>query len=159
MSRLIPIYKDWNTDDVRPVACGSAVRRLMGRALADKIRNRVEGLTTDHQLGLKKTGYEIGVHSARHLAKLSRSKLMVILLLDFENAFNRVDRALLLELVIALVPEAAGALWWLYEKETLLMTHRGDAVICSTGVMQGCPFASISFALLVKWLVSQMTHH
>ena len=76
----------------------------MGRALADKIRHRVEGLTSDHQLGLKKTGYEIGVHSARHLAKMSRALGKVILLLDFENAFNRVDRALLLELVIALVP-------------------------------------------------------
>ena len=51
MSRLIPIYKDWHTDDLRPVASGSAIRRLMGRALAEKIRRRVEGLTEDHQLG------------------------------------------------------------------------------------------------------------
>ena len=158
MSRLVPIYKDWKTNDVRPVACGSAIRRLMGRALAEKIRRRVEGLTEDHQLGLKKTGYEIGVHSARHLAKLSPLCGKVILLLDFENAFNRVDRALLLELAIALVPEAASVLWWLYEKETLLVTNRGDQVTCSTGVMQGCPFAAIAFALVVKWLITQMTH-
>ena len=72
MSSPIPIYKDWETDDVRPIACGSAVRRLMGRALTDKIRHRVEGLTQVHQLGLKKTGYEIGKHSARHLAKMSQ---------------------------------------------------------------------------------------
>ena len=80
------------------------------------------------------------------------------MLLDFENAYNNVDRALLLELVVALVPEAANVLWWLYERETLLMTHRGDEVTCSTGVMQGCPFASIAFALVVKWLVSQMKY-
>ena len=116
MSRLIPIYKEWNTDDLRPVACGSAIRRLMGRALAEKIRPRIEGLTVDNQLGLKRSGYEIGVHSARHLAKLSRSQGKVILLLDFKNTFNRVDRRLLLELVIALVPEAASILWWLYER-------------------------------------------
>ena len=116
MSRLIPIYKDWETDDVRPVASGSSVRRLLGRAIAEKIRRRVEGLTDDHQLGLKQTGYEIGVHSARHLAKKCRLSGYVMLLLDFENAFNRVDRALLLQLVIALVPEAANAFWWLYEK-------------------------------------------
>ena len=79
MSRLIPIYKDWETDDVRPVACGSAVRRLMGMALAEKIRRRVEGLTEDHQLGLKKTGYEIGIHSARHLVRDSRITGWVIL--------------------------------------------------------------------------------
>ena len=58
-------------------------------------------MTRDHQLGLKKTGYEIGIHSARHLGKRSRSSGNVILLLDFENAFNLVDRALLLELVVA----------------------------------------------------------
>ena len=38
------------------------------------------------------------------------------------------------------------------------MTNRGDKVNCSTGVMQGCPFASIAFSLVVKWLVSQFTH-
>ena len=154
MSRLIPIYKDWDTDDVRPVACGSAVRRLMGRALAEKIRRRVEVLTEDHQLGLKKTGYEIGIHSARHLAKKCRTNGNVILLLDFENAYNRSDRALMLDLVVALVPEASSVLWWLYERETMLITHRGDEVTCSTGVMQGCSFACIAFALLEKSLVS-----
>ena len=90
MSRLIPIYKDWTTNDVRPVASGSALRRLLGRALAEKIRKRVEGLTEDHQLGLRKTGYEIGIHSARHLAKKSRLSGKVIFLLDFETAFDHV---------------------------------------------------------------------
>ena len=83
---------------------------------------------------------------------------MVICLIDFENAFNCVDRALLLELVVALVPEAASVFWWLYENETMLITDRGDKVTCSTGVMQGCSFASIAFALVVKWLVSLMNH-
>ena len=125
----------------------------MGRALAEKIRRRVEGLTEDHQLGLKRTGYEIGIHSARYLAKRCQLSGLVILLIDFENAFNRVDRNLLLELVIALVPEAANVFWWLYEKETILMTNRGDEITCSTGVMQGCSFAAIAFALVIKWLV------
>ena len=38
------------------------------------------------------------------------------------------------------------------------MTHSGDKVNCSTGVMQGCPFAAIAFSLVVKWLVAQLTH-
>ena len=121
------------------------------------MRRRVQGLTEDNQLGLRRTGHEIGVHSARHLAKLSRSLEKVILLLDFENAFHRVDRALLLELVIALVPGAASVLWWLYERIGVNDTEK-DKVTCSTDVMQGCPFASIAFTLVVKWLVSQMTH-
>ena len=59
---------------------------------------------------------------------------------------------------LVLIPEAAKVLWWLYENETMLMTHRGDRVTCSTGVMQGWPLATIAFSLVVKWLVSQLTH-
>ena len=72
------------------------------------------------------------------------------MLIDFANAFNRVDRALLLELVVALVPEAASVFWWLYERKTMLITHMVDKVTCSTSVMQCCSFASIAFALVVK---------
>ena len=35
MSRLIPIYKDWKTDDVRPVACWSAIR-IVGQSACRK---------------------------------------------------------------------------------------------------------------------------
>ena len=42
--------------------------------------------------------------------------------------------------------------------ETIQMTQRGDEITCSTGVMQGCSFASIAFALVIKWLVAQMKH-
>ena len=117
----------------------------------------MKGLTEDHQLGLKRTGYEIAKHSARHLAKVSRSFGKVILLLDFENAYNRTDRALLLELAVALVPEAAGVLWWLYERETLLMTNRGDTVTCSTGVMHGCTFAFICFSREIANFTNEST--
>ena len=81
-----------------------------------------------------------------------------MLLIDFENAYNSTDRALLLEVAIALVPEAGHMLWWLYERETELITDRGDRINCSTGVMQGCPFASIAFSLVIKWLVAQLAH-
>ena len=158
MSRLLPIYKDLKTDDVRPVACGSAVRRLLGKCLGEKIRKRVGELTKEHQLGLKRTGYEIGVHAARSLAEKCKRNGHAMLLLDFENAYNRADRALLLEIAIAVVPEAGQALWWFYERETELVTDRGDRIKCSTGVMQGCPFASLAFSLIIKWLVAQLTH-
>ena len=96
MSRLISIYIDGHTDDVQPVACGSVIRRLMGTTLAEKIMKSVEGLTGDHYLVMKIIGYEIRIRSARHQAKLSSLTGMVFLLHDFENAFNRLDRAMLL---------------------------------------------------------------
>ena len=40
----------------------------------------------------------------------------------------------------------------------MLITHGGDRVNCSTGVMQGCPFATIAFSLVIKWLTVQLNH-
>jgi len=59
---------------------------------------------------LKNTGYEIRIRSARYLAKLSCLTGMVILLLELQNAFIRVDRAFLLEFVMSVVAEIAGVL-------------------------------------------------
>ena len=61
-------------------------------------------------------------------------------------------------MVETLVLVAASELWWLYEKETLLVTHNEAEIKCSTGVMQGCSFAPIALALVIKWLVSHLKH-
>ena len=66
----------------------------MGRPIAVKIIQGVEGLTEDHVLRI--TGYGIRIRSARLQAKLSSLTGIVILLLDLENAFNLLDRPLLL---------------------------------------------------------------
>ena len=103
-------------------------------------------------------GYEIGVHVARALANECWRTLEAILLLDFENAFNTVDRNLILLLAVAHIPEAAKLFRWLYHTETILITTEGDEVRNSAGVQQGCPLASLSFALVIKWLVEQLKH-
>ena len=38
-----------------------------------------------------KGGYEVGVHAMRELSVQARKSGMVIMLLDFANAFNTVD--------------------------------------------------------------------
>ena len=105
------MFKNHSTNDIRPICIGSSLRRLITKAYNAKLRALLESITKDHQLGIKKGGYEIGVHAARALANECKSSGEALLKLDFENAFNRVDRALLLDLVIALVPEGANVLW------------------------------------------------
>ena len=96
-------------------------------------------------MGTKRAGYEIGVHVARALAKkCSLSLIEAILLLDFENAFNTVDRNLILKMLVAHIPEAAKLFWWLYHCETDLITSTGATVTNSAGVQQGCPIASLA---------------
>ena len=68
--------------------------KAYGKAV--KIMQGVEGSTEDHHLVMRITGYGIRIRSARHQAKLNSLAGMVILFLDFENALDLDDRALLL---------------------------------------------------------------
>ena len=81
-----------------------------------------------------------------------------ILIIDIENAFNTADRNLILRLAAAHIPEAVKLFWWLYHLETILVTSSGDEVLNSAGVQQGCPMASLAFALIIKWIVEQLNH-
>ena len=84
----------------------------------------------------------------RELAKRAKVSGWVIMLLDFANAFNSVDRNLLLKLACAHCPELARLTLWLYERESLLVTTRGDTLKSSTGTQQGCTLSNPLFALM-----------
>ena len=118
MGRLIPLYKNNDSDNVRPICVSSSLRRLLTKAYSSHLKTRLEYLTESHQLGTKRAGYEIGVHVARALAEDCKLTLEAILLLDFENAFNTVDRNLILLLAVVRIPEVAQLFWWLYHMET-----------------------------------------
>ena len=158
MGRLIPLFKNNKDESIRPICVSSSLRRLLTRAYNTHLKASLESITESHQLGTKRAGYEIGVHAARALALRCRSTKEAILLLDFENTFNTADRNLILKLAVAHIPEAARILWWLYHAETKLFISTGEEVTNSAGVQQGCPLASLAFALVIKWLVEQLNH-
>ena len=71
----------------------------------------------------------------RSLSELARSTGEGIPLLHFANAFNTVDRNLMMSLTAKLCPELTNLTWWLYKLEPRLVTTRGDVVRSSTGVL------------------------
>ena len=99
-----------------------------------------------------KGGYEIGIHSMREHAKRAAKTGEVVLLLDFQNAFNSVDRNLMLRLCAAHLPELAKLAFWIYENEPNLSTSNGKAVKSSTGTQQGCMMSNPLFALVIAWI-------
>ena len=153
--RWIPLFKNNQDERVRPICVGSSLRRLLTKAYNSHLKSRLETITESHQLGTKRAGYEIGVHAARAIANKCRENGCAILIIDIENAFNTADRNLILKLLAAHIPEAAKLFWWLYHLETTLITSNGDEVLNSAGVQQGCPLASLAFALVIKWLMEQ----
>ena len=150
--RLIGLYKNEAKTDIRPIVVGSALRRLICKAFAREVRNKLHALVSNHQLGVLQGGYEVGVHTMRKLVEQCKESGEVIMVLDFKNAFNSCDRNLMLQLVAAHVPELARLVQWLYQNESHLVTSRGDTVLSSSGTQQGCALSNILFALVMQYL-------
>ena len=108
-----------------------------------------------HSLVLK-GGYEVGVHAMRSLRLEAAQKGEGILLLDFANAFNTVDRNLMISLAARLCPELTNLSWWLYKLEPCLVTSRGDVIRSSSGTQQGCPLSNPLFALTMQFIAEKL---
>ena len=88
MGRLIPLFENNKDESIRPICISSSLRRLITKAYNRHLKASLESITKSHQLGVKRAGYEIGLHAARALAIRCLRTVEAILLLDFENAFN-----------------------------------------------------------------------
>ena len=90
------------------------------------------------------------------LASWAEERKEVILLLDFANAFNTVDRNLMLKLACAYCSELAKLTIWLYEREPLLVTTRADTLKSSTGTKEGFTLSNHLFALTIEYIASKI---
>ena len=117
---------------------------------------RINNLVKETQLGVLKAGYEIGVHAMRSLSKEASQSGEGILLLDFANAFNTVDRNLMISLAASNCPELANLTWWLYKLKPWLRTTRGDVIHSSTGTQQGCRLSNPLFALTMQFIAERL---
>ena len=113
---------------------------------------RINALVKETQLGVLKAGYEIGVHAMRSLSQEASENGEGILLLDFANAFNTVDRNLMISLTLKDCPELTNLTWWLYKLQPWLVTSRGDVIRSSTGTQQGCRLSNPLIVLTMQYI-------
>ena len=73
----------------------------------------------------------------------------LFLKVDFQNAFNTVDRAALLRQVRLRLPGLAPWAEWCYDHHSRLLFH-GEAVSSEAGVQQGDPLGPLLFALTLQ---------
>ena len=97
------------------MSVGCALRRLLTRAYCAQVRGLINAHVQATQIGVMKGGYEVGVHAMRELVAQAKRLGEVVILLDFANAFNTVDRNLMLRLTAAYCPELTNLVLWLYE--------------------------------------------
>ena len=113
---LIPFRKP--DDEVRPIADGETLRWLVGKCLArhEDVIHQLEGVFLPCQVGVEISGGAEAVsHSVSCLVEeLGHDPSLALLKVDFENAFNSVSRAALLEAVQNEFPTLAWWAWWCY---------------------------------------------
>ena len=89
---------------IRPIAVGTTLRRLITKVAFKPISRELGSLFRPHQLGYgSKGGSEAAAHAARHYLT-SDTKNKVLLKVDIKNAFNCINRDIILQKVKEKIP-------------------------------------------------------
>ena len=135
---------------LRPVACGSVLRRLAARAACAAFREDIRRGCGERQYAVgRRAGCE-QVHKAVS-ALACAAPQDVVLKFDCSNAFNTMPRQLIADAVLASAPGLAHIVFaWLSQPTTHLFWgdgRKGEPLRATWGVDQGCPLSPALFAM------------
>jgi len=135
---------------LRPIACGSVLRRLAARAVCATLREDIKQACGELQFAVgRRAGCE-QVHKALS-ALTASSPSAVVLQFDCSNAFNTMPRQRIMDAVVARLPALAPVVGtWLAQTTTHLFWgegREGKPIQATSGVDQGCPLSPALFAI------------
>ena len=93
-AKLIGLKK--NEKDVRPIAVGNCLRRLVAKSAIQTLKAEIAAYLAPHQYGVSIPG---GAEMMSHLVQMyiEQNPQYVVVKLDAKNAFNTVSRGVFLE--------------------------------------------------------------
>ena len=154
---LAPRKKDGG---VRPIAVGEVLRRLVSKCLSSVAAPLVSTILPPHQVGVGTPG---GAEAIVHSLQLLRANPLIsdsdkwVLLVDFRNAFNNIDRALMFEELRSHIPGISPWMEWCYGSQPHLI--HGDYTIHScAGVQQGDPLGPLGFSMALHPIVQRIVN-
>ena len=155
---LLPCKK--KNGGLRPIAVGEVIRRLVSKCAAKSVLPEALEILVPQQLGVGvPSGCEAIVHAVASLLddrNIPQEK-QFILLIDFSNAFNSVDRSALFREVREHTPGIAAWVECSYGAHPHLLLSDHTLFSCS-GVQQGDPLGPLGFALALHPVVSRINH-
>ena len=159
-TRLVPLAKNGNAQECRPLALGHVWRRLYATVTAHVLRDRFHAVVKEHQFALGAASGAEAVHKLVSVALHERAQEARHLTLDAASAFQMLDRAAVLHAVDRHLP---GAAVWV---ATFLVTPGsahgrladGSAVAATQrrGLSQGCPLAPLLYCLGTHALLGEI---
>ena len=152
--RLIPLDKN---PGLRPIGIGEVLRRIMGKAVMIVLKPDVLEATGYEQLcaGIE-AGCEAGVHTVKDLFDLEDTHGFIQV--DASNAFNTINRSVLLRNVEIICPEVSLYMSNLYALRARLFITGGEEIRSNEGTTQGDPTAMSMYALAIMPLLETIVH-
>lgn len=117
---------------LRPIAVGEVLRRLTSKCISKSVRSKALNILTPLQGGV---GVPVGCEAIVHSVTRVQENTTIppgerwSLLLDFSNAFNRVDRSCMFQEIRSHIPSMAAWMECCYGCHPVL--HLGDSTILS----------------------------
>lgn len=142
---------------IRPIAVGNFFRRLVAKLCCFHVKECLADLFRPLQFGFgTRGGGEAVVHSARQfLLHNIEVADQVFLKLDFRNAFNTINRKLMLTEVVKFSPDIFPFVYQCYGKPSFLMFGK-EVILSRSGVQQGDPLGPLLFCLTINNLIKSL---
>ncbi len=150
-NRLVPLDK--NTG-VRPVGIGETLRRIIGKSVMTVLQKDIM-----HAAGVTQVcaghpaGCEAAIHALRNVFTALDTE--AVLLVDADNAFNRLNRAVALQNVRHTCPPLATIAINFYRTSSHLFVTGGMELSSEEGTTQGCPLSMALYAVSIIPLINK----
>ena len=156
-SRLIPLDKDpsSSTPAIRPIGIGEVMRRIIGRAVAQHLKTDIQVAcgTLQTAAGIP-SGIEATVHAVKDI--FDDEGTDAVILVDADNAFNRLNRNMALRNIGFSCPSIACYLHNTYSSDSKLYTQNGSFISSREGTTQGDNCASLFYSISTKPLINKL---
>lgn len=150
-NRLIPLDKN---PGVRPIGIGESLRRIIGKAIMTVLKKDImlaAGVT--QVCAGHPAGCEAAIHALRDIFQDMDTD--AVLLIDADNAFNRLNRTVALHNVQYTCPPLATIALNFYRTPSRLFVTGGMELSSEEGTTQGCPLSMALYALSVIPLINK----
>lgn len=139
---------------IRPIAVGTVYRRLAAKIGCQSVRESLCKEFQPVQLGFgSRGGCEAAVHALRTF--LTHQGGEVLVKVDVKNAFNSVDRSIILNQVKDKIPHLYNFILQCYGKPSKLI-YKNNLILSEVGCQQGDPLGPALFSLAIHPIIKKL---
>ena len=160
--RLVPLDKGDDKSGnigVRPVGIGEVFRRIVGKLVVDVVKDDIqEALGSIQTCGGLKSGIEASIHSIKDIWEEEATE--AVLLVDADNAFNRLNRRLAIHNIRENCPSFHRYIKNTYQEAATLVVQDSDStqyLVSDEGCTQGDVAAMGFYGLGIQPLTKHLS--